>query len=984
MNHWARRAINKSREKMNIYKLDSKRDFINIVVRFVSERFHGSFDKVKILLPSGVLCSKMQEAFIKSRGATILPTIQTFSQLTAESHEAFKVPSSSFGTLDHIEEKIILGDIISAYEGLDYNLINSIKFAPKLSHLFYELESNNIQIDDLEGIAGLQLAEHWENIHNFIKYSYQEWHKILSMRNVASRARYDQEMFGSEIARLKANKDEVIITAGVVGTNKQNTQFLRELANLPSGYVILPPCPGVMSSGQNKDNIYKNLSNNNDIGPNHAFFFINQFVQEICKEGQILHNMPIPENTILDRDDARHQAKTQLLNHFINSDGNVSNLNGINKKIEQKGDSNFQYDPVRYVKFEDVFDEADFIADTCLKIISESQKDSIAIIIPNDQNKKIYIDSLDKHNLIYDDLTGEDVVSNPAISLFMDLANFLCRTFNIKYFFKLLSNPEIFQNEESTKNVVLLKNIILKKNRFVSNLQQIEELLESEKNEDEQRDLQSWFKEIRELFDQIKHNRFNDILREVIERLELLNPSIWSKYEDLKIAETISEIYGYGWQKPISKIEDFPELFKSFISGAKSFSSKEISAKSNITIAKASDTSLINYDHVFLVDFREGNYPPRKVENPWLNKQMQEELSLSFAARVIISNLYNLYLNLHSDNIYISWSQKQLSSSELLESSVINRLKLVAGNKFIKEYIPLRDLSIQNTDMKILGPDIKEGNNSIKEYAHNLSFPKQISATDIETLIRAPYNFYAKKILGLKSLNKLDDYPTLAEFGNCFHEVAEIFTKDYNKYKEAPFKAKKEAFDAIASEIISKAKIPDVTKNIWQIKLNALAPDFIDFENNRQKRSSHVMVEKKGTLKLSIAGKEVNIIAIADRIEIDNQNENKCRILDYKTGAVPTKSDVSSGLSPQLIVESIIMSEGGFDGIKRDVSSITYVKIASTPPYINTTKISLNKDEIHLHKQGLIKLLSHYITHGNYSLEPANIVYDDYSYLAKR
>jgi RecB family exonuclease len=30
--------------------------------------------------------------------------------------------------------------------------------------------------------------------------------------------------------------------------------------------------------------------------------------------------------------------------------------------------------------------------------------------------------------------------------------------------------------------------------------------------------------------------------------------------------------------------------------------------------------------------------------------------------------------------------------------------------------------------------------------------------------------------------------------------------------------------------------------------------------------------------------------------------------MDYKTGSIPTKKDVFSGLSPQLIIESIISS----------------------------------------------------------------------------
>ncbi len=943
---------------MNIYKSDSKSNFINSVIVFVSSKFKGNFDQVKILLPSGVLCSKMQEEFIKYHGcATLLPNIQTFSQLTAESHEAFRIPSSSFGILDPIEEKIILGDIISSYEGLDYNLINSIKFAPKLSHLFYELESNNIQMNDLDNIAGLQLAEHWENIHNFIKYSYQEWQKILQMRNVSSRAKHDQEMFAAEIDRLKKNAEESIVAAGIIGTNKQSTNFLKELAKLSGGHVILPPCPGVGIDS------HHGLGGVECMGSNHAFFLINSFLREICEEGQVLHEVSAQNNIL--------KEKNLLLDRFINGGDILSVISYLQQEIEQgSGDSAAEYCPIKYLKFDDVFDEADFVAYNCAKLRVESSDKSIVIVMPGDKNKKIYTYSLMKHDLAYNDLIGEDVTSNPAICLFMDLANFLCRHFNIKYFFKLLSNPEMFQDEQDIKNAVLMQNLILDKNRFVSSLEQVEELLSSIKSQDHIK-LLAWFKEIKQLFERVQHDKFNKILQEIIVRLGQLNPNIWSKYEDLQIADTIAEIYGYDWQKSILKTEEFPDLFKAFISGGKLFSKKELSENHSITIANPSDISLINYDYVFLVDFSDGNYPPRKIESPWLNKQMQEELFLSFSTRGIVSNLYNLYLNLHSDNIFITWSQKQLGSSESLESSIANRLSLVAGDALIKEYIPVRDI------------DAKRGDNNCKEFAHSLDFPEQISASDIETLVRAPYNFYAKKILKLKALNTLDDYPTLAEFGNCFHKVAEIFTKDYYKYKNASFSVMKEAFDAIVSEVISYSKIPDVTKKIWQFKLNALAVDFIDFHHERQKNCSNILVEKKGIMQLAIAGREVRILAIADRIEIDKHNKNNCMIIDYKTGAIPAKSDVLSGLSPQLIVESIIMSEGGFDGAKRNVSSIIYIKIASSAPYINITEINLNREELLRHKEGLTCLLEHYITCGNYPLEPSNAAYDDYSYLRR-
>jgi ATP-dependent helicase/nuclease subunit B len=145
-----------------------------------------------------------------------------------------------------------------------------------------------------------------------------------------------------------------------------------------------------------------------------------------------------------------------------------------------------------------------------------------------------------------------------------------------------------------------------------------------------------------------------------------------------------------------------------------------------------------------------------------------------------------------------------------------------------------------------------------------------------------------------------------------------------------------------------------------------------------------IFSEVRGEIILDINGTKIKIIAIADRIEI-NKEKNKAIIIDYKTGAIPTKKDVLSGLSPQLIIESIILHEGGFAELgKIETKSLIYVKIASQEPYISTIEISITKDDILQHKQGLINLLHHYITNGEYLIEPNLMKYDDYWHLARR
>ena len=162
----------------------------------------------------------------------------------------------------------------------------------------------------------------------------------------------------------------------------------------------------------------------------------------------------------------------------------------------------------------------------------------------------------------------------------------------------------------------------------------------------------------------------------------------------------------------------------------------------------------------------------------------------------------------------------------------------------------------------------------------------------------------------------------------------------------------------------------------------SIAPELIKFETNRREQIKSVHCEIKGTLELDINGTKVTILAIADRIEIDH--DGNAYIMDYKTGVIPTKKDVLSGLSPQLVIESIILAENGFDIPAHKVSKIIYVKINSNNPYIKTTEIELSTDDIQAHKQGLTELLGHYISTNEYPIEPCLMKYDDYTHFARR
>lgn len=259
--------------------------------------------------------------------------------------------------------------------------------------------------------------------------------------------------------------------------------------------------------------------------------------------------------------------------------------------------------------------------------------------------------------------------------------------------------------------------------------------------------------------------------------------------------------------------------------------------------------------------------------------------------------------------------------------------------------------------------------------------PEKISATNVELLIRNPYGFYAKYILGLRRLENLYDQKSLSKFGNFIHKVIEDYTNQYDNAGKD-----KQRFILDIGKKVAKDDFADNDQvNLYWPKFEALSEAFIDFDESRRSMGVKVIPEKYGDISFKLKNNEIKITAIADRIDIFP--DGSLHILDYKTGAVPTKSDIFSGISVQLIIEAMIAQNGGFEGVKGKIAELTYVKFTPASPYIKTTSINIAEIDLEEHRKGLIKILSFYDEGGEYVVNHSptySPTYDDYKHLERK
>lgn len=185
-----------------------------------------------------------------------------------------------------------------------------------------------------------------------------------------------------------------------------------------------------------------------------------------------------------------------------------------------------------------------------------------------------------------------------------------------------------------------------------------------------------------------------------------------------------------------------------------------------------------------------------------------------------------------------------------------------------------------------------------------------IKVTGLDRLLGDPYQFYAGKILGLSSLQPLaaDPYADPALRGTLVHDILEAWHR-------ARVKTPDLAIAPLAARMFEEAEVHPLFKGLWQPRLIAALERFEAWVDAQASEGRRVLAtEADGSMMV----KGVKVHGRADRI--DRMADGGLAIVDYKTGAPPTKRQVSAGYRLQLGLLGLIARDGAFQ-VENDLLS---------------------------------------------------------------
>jgi ATP-dependent helicase/nuclease subunit B len=330
-------------------------------------------------------------------------------------------------------------------------------------------------------------------------------------------------------------------------------------------------------------------------------------------------------------------------------------------------------------------------------------------------------------------------------------------------------------------------------------------------------------------------------------------------------------------------------------------------------------------DLVILGGLNEGSWPGPAAHDAWMSRQMRREFNIAMPERAVGIAAHDFAQACSAPEAALTRATRS-EGAPTVPSRWLLRLDAVlraAGLETVTMADPAILSAVSRLDAATYRPLPPA------EARPPLSArPRKLSVTQIETWLGDPYSVYARHILGLRALPALDADPGRGDLGSCIHETLAEFVRRFPR--ELPADAEAELLAIGRRHFGSLLSRPGAWV-FWWPRFERIVRWLVQEERAHRRATIESFGECSGSLILrGLPGGAFEVTAKADRI--DRLTSGEFLLIDYKTGAVPTRRKVQAGFAPQLPLEAAILRDGSFGSVSGTPAGLEYWKLGGRVP----------------------------------------------------
>ncbi|WP_441244330.1 double-strand break repair protein AddB [Tardiphaga sp. 768_D3_N2_1] len=943
---------------------------------------------VTLYLPTRRAGRMAQEIFLDVLGtdAVLLPRIVplgdvdeeelAFAQAASpEALERLDAPPA----LDGLQRRLLLAQLIAAWakqlapgdSGQTPLVVgapaSTLALADDLARLMDDMATRKVDWSALDGLVPDALDQYWQLTLQFLSIARNVWPDILAAHNAIEPAIRRDLLIDAEAARLKAHKGGPIIAAGSTGSMPTTAKFLREVAQLANGAVVLP------GLDTDLDDVAWNLIGGTrdaqgrveSSASNHPQFALHALLERfgITRRDVTTLGTPSPRGRELLASEAMRPSNATAQWH----------TRLAQPAVDQKIAAGMQ----KLSVIAAANPEMEALAIAIAMREAHELKKSAALVTPDRALARRVMAALGRWNLIYDD-SGGDALTETSAGIFARLiaeaaaeqlepATLLAL---LKHpLFRLGATPNAWTDAIETLELALLRGT--RPTPGTAGLAQDFARFRDELGKLRRREASMLHgAEPRAKLDDDRLDRTEDLiaaLRAALAPLESIHPirpidfaevalrhreaikllsrddrdseaafagregtALTKAFDDLVVMETIdTESSPEERLRPsglMMQLRDYPDIFQTAF--ADRIVRRPEVANASLRIYGQLEARLTQSDRVILGGLVEGIWPPSPRIDPWLSRPMRYQLGLDLPERRIGLTAHDFVQLLGTEDVILSHAAK-VGGAPAVASRFLHRLEAVAGEARWEAALAAGEHYVRYAE-ELDRPEQVTPIAQPEPRPPRAARPLRLSVTAIEDWLRDPYTIYAKYILGLVPLDPVDMPLSAADRGSAIHASLGDFTMEYSKaLPDDPAAALRRIGQTHFAPLMTRPE----ARALWWPRFLRIASWFGAWEIDRRINVASIDAEVRGEIAIPLDhGRVFHLSARADRIE--HRSDRTFALLDYKTGQPPTGKQVRMGLSPQLTLEAAILREGGFKGVAAgsSVSELVYVRLSGNNP----------------------------------------------------